>query len=74
MPPHVKAMECDIFATPVATLAALGPFDVVLSDLAPHTSGIKDADAVRSVELVEQVLGAHLASSCPTAQGASRGA
>ncbi len=56
VPPHVKAMECDIFATPVATLAALGPFDVVLSDLAPHTSGIKDADAVRSVELVEQVL------------------
>jgi len=56
VPPHVTAMECDIFATPVADLAALGPFDLVLSDLAPHTSGIKEADAIRSVELVELVL------------------
>ncbi len=56
VPPQVTAMECDLFATPVADLAALGPFDLVLSDLAPHTSGIKDADAYRSVELVEQVL------------------
>ena len=53
VPPHVKAMECDIFATPVPTLAALGPFDAVLSDLAPPT--VADACLVEGGSLVAKV-------------------
>lgn len=32
-------------------------FDVVLSDMAPNTTGIKDVDQIRSLELVEKVFG-----------------
>ncbi|MBL8605048.1 MAG: RlmE family RNA methyltransferase [Myxococcales bacterium] len=53
-PPYVTRLELDIFKTPVGEMAALGPFDLVLSDMAPHTSGMKEADAWRSVELVER--------------------
>lgn len=54
--PNVVAEELDIFAVPVAHFIARGPFDVVVSDIAPHTSGIKEADAARSEELVERCL------------------
>lgn len=38
------------------TLTALQKFDVILSDLAPRTSGVKDADQWKSVELCMQVV------------------
>lgn len=38
------------------TLTALGKFDVILSDLAPRTSGVKDIDQWKSVELCMQVV------------------
>lgn len=56
VPPHVKALQLDIFETPLEQLEALGPFDVVLSDMAPHTSGVRDADVVRSEALVERAI------------------
>ncbi len=56
VPPHVKAAELDLLASPLADIAALGPFDVVVSDMAPHTSGVRDADVARSVELVERAI------------------
>ncbi|MEA3304622.1 MAG: RlmE family RNA methyltransferase [Patescibacteria group bacterium] len=34
-----------------------GQFDTIISDLAPNTSGIKDVDQMRSIELDEMVLG-----------------
>lgn len=44
-------------ATIEAALTALGgPADVVLSDLSPKLSGIRDADVARSLELVETAL------------------
>lgn len=38
-------------------LARLGPFDVVLSDMAPKTTGHKFTDQVRSLELCQAALG-----------------
>ncbi len=35
---------------------ANGPFDVVLSDMAPRTSGTREADQARSYELVMRAL------------------
>lgn len=54
--PNIRFEQMDIFECPVARFAALGPFDVVVSDIAPHTSGIKEADAARSEALVERCL------------------
>jgi len=36
-------------------LCSYGPFDVVLSDMAPNTSGIKTVDQAKSLELVEEI-------------------
>lgn len=57
--PHVTSIRGDIFSEDVANkIAAIYPqkFDVILSDLAPKTSGIKDVDQFKSVELNAQVL------------------
>jgi len=40
----------------VAAFMRLGPFDVLLSDMAPKTTGIKFADQARSLELCEAAL------------------
>ncbi len=54
--PQVTAVQLDVFAASLDEFRALGPFDVVLSDMAPHTTGIRDADVARSCELVERAL------------------
>ena len=56
VPPHVKAVELDVLAAPLADIAALGPFDAVVSDMAPHTTGVREADAARCAELVERAI------------------
>jgi 23S rRNA (uridine2552-2'-O)-methyltransferase len=56
VPPHVKAAALDVLAAPLADIAALGPFDVVVSDMAPHTTGVREADAARCAELVERAI------------------
>ncbi len=55
-PPHVTQREIDLLACPLEDLAALGPFDLVVSDMAPHTSGLRDQDVARSEELVERAI------------------
>lgn len=40
----------------VDAFARLGPFDVVLSDMAPKTTGVKFTDQARSLELCEAAL------------------
>jgi len=40
----------------LSAFAAQGPFDVVLSDMAPQTTGIKFTDQARSLELAEAAL------------------
>jgi 23S rRNA (uridine2552-2'-O)-methyltransferase len=49
--------RADIFTEEtLSELAALGPFDLLLSDAAPSTSGGRLIDAARSLELAEAVL------------------
>lgn len=54
--PNVTFEQMDILECPVERFTAWGPFDLVVSDIAPHTSGIKEADAARSEALVERCL------------------
>ncbi len=57
LPGHVRVVVGDAFSVEPASLLHEGqPFDVVLSDMAPATSGIKSADAARSAELVRRAL------------------
>ena len=56
---NVVFVQADVFADDpglTATLEAMGPFDLVLSDMAPKTTGIKFADQARSLELCGQAL------------------
>lgn len=55
---HVVTLRQDIFdeSFPDKLKELYGPFDAVLSDMAPKTSGIKVADAARSALLVERAL------------------
>jgi 23S rRNA (uridine2552-2'-O)-methyltransferase len=50
-PPHVRVVQGDALTLETAALSELGPYDVVLSDMAPNTSGTKAADQARSFEL-----------------------
>ena len=54
---HYRFVQGDIFSEAIfTTLHELGPFDVILSDAAPRTSGSGLVDAQRSFELAERVL------------------
>lgn len=64
-PPQVKFMREDIFnpsADFEAELKVLGPFDVVLSDMAPATTGDKFTDQARSFNLARAALDFALSS------------
>ncbi|MFT5356457.1 MAG: 23S rRNA (uridine2552-2'-O)-methyltransferase [Polyangiales bacterium] len=50
LPPHASFRIGDMYDETVESLG--GPFDVVISDMAPDTSGQRDADMYRSYELV----------------------
>ena len=54
---YYRFVQGDIFSQEIfSTLSELGPFDVILSDAAPRTSGSGLVDAQRSLELAERVL------------------
>ncbi len=58
-PAQVNFLQDDVFAPGpelTALLESLSPFDVVLSDMAPKTTGVKFADQARSEELCRQAL------------------
>jgi len=55
IPAHAEIMAADIFTLDVASLGT--DFNVVLSDMAPATTGHKDVDAARSYNLCEAALG-----------------
>ncbi len=50
-PPNVRVVEGDALTLETAELSAFAPYEVVLSDMAPNTSGLKGADQARSFEL-----------------------
>ncbi|MBI4705407.1 MAG: RlmE family RNA methyltransferase [Deltaproteobacteria bacterium] len=54
--PNVETLRSDVLGIPPARLATLGPYDVVLSDMAPHTSGDRATDQIRSFELFAAAL------------------
>ena len=55
--PNVKLWEKDVFSlNSYEDLDCMKPFDVVLSDMAPNTTGIRDVDQIRSLELVEKII------------------
>lgn len=57
MPPQVTVIQGDVFELSPEDLMPDGAlFDVLLSDMAPRTSGIPSADAARSAELVRRAL------------------
>lgn len=56
-PPNTSFLQRDVFSEDpdlLAALASLSPFDVVISDMAPSTTGIRFADQARSLELCER--------------------
>lgn len=59
LPPNAQSMAGDVFRpTPEvdAFMKELAPYDVVLSDMAPSTSGTRLSDQSRSAELVVRTL------------------
>ena len=52
----MQAVELDVLAAPLESFAALGPCDLVVSDMAPHTTGMREADAALSAELVDRAM------------------
>jgi 23S rRNA (uridine2552-2'-O)-methyltransferase len=57
LPKNVKVLQADIFEMTVKDLEINGGMvDVILSDMAPKTIGIRDTDAQRSFALNQQVL------------------
>lgn len=56
-PENITFLQADVFSDSPELLAAiepLAPFDVVISDMAPKTTGIKFADQAASLELCER--------------------
>ena len=56
---NITFLQADVFSDSPELLAAmepLAPFDLVISDMAPKTTGIKFADQANSLELCERAL------------------
>jgi len=57
LPPHVHFIQADVFELLPADLRQISDeFDVVLSDLAPATTGIRSVDSSRSFALFQRAL------------------
>ena len=57
LPGSVRLIQGDaVSLTPAELMGDGGPFDVILSDLAPKTTGVPSADAARSADLVRRAL------------------
>jgi 23S rRNA (uridine2552-2'-O)-methyltransferase len=56
LPPHAVFLQADVFALEDDRLAQFAPYDVVLSDMAPKTTGSRPTDQARSFELFMRAL------------------
>jgi 23S rRNA (uridine2552-2'-O)-methyltransferase len=63
--PNATASQGDALSLDNAALALHAPYDVVLSDMAPSTSGNRDADQARSFELFMRAVEVALALGAP---------
>lgn len=66
LPPQAMALVGDALALEDTVFAAHGPYDVVLSDMAPNTSGAKELDQARSHELFLRAVAVAAAVGRPT--------
>lgn len=57
LPPQALFVLGDVFALEDDVLAGFAPYDVVLSDMAPRTTGNRSTDQARSFELFMRALG-----------------
>jgi 23S rRNA (uridine2552-2'-O)-methyltransferase len=57
LPPQGRSELGDALAITNETLSAFAPYDVVLSDMAPNTTGNRAADQAKSFELFMRALG-----------------
>lgn len=64
-PPNVKVAQGDALTIENAALSEFAPYDVVLSDMAPNTSGSKIRDQSGSLELCLRALDVALALGKP---------
>ena len=55
-PPQAIFMDCDVVTADLRDLALFAPYDVVLSDMAPKTTGTRAADQAQSFELFMRAL------------------
>lgn len=62
---NVKVLEGDALSLDSAVLAAHAPYDIVMSDMAPNTSGSKFQDQARSTELFLRALEVAIAHGKP---------
>ena len=62
---NVRALEGDALSLDSTALSAHAPYDVVLSDMAPNTSGSKFQDQARSTELFLRALEVAVAHGKP---------
>ena len=56
LPPHATFVQGDALALDNAALSTFAPYDVVLSDMAPRTTGNRLGDQTRSYELFMRAL------------------
>jgi 23S rRNA (uridine2552-2'-O)-methyltransferase len=56
LPPHATFVEGDALTMETEALATFAPYDVVLSDMAPQTTGSKLQDQARSFDLFMRAL------------------
>jgi 23S rRNA (uridine2552-2'-O)-methyltransferase len=56
LPPNATFLQADALAVDGAELAHFAPYDVVLSDMAPNTTGSRITDQARSFELFMRAL------------------
>jgi 23S rRNA (uridine2552-2'-O)-methyltransferase len=69
LPPPAQTWVADAFAPELLErlrLEGRAPYDAVLSDLAPKTSGVRSADEARSLELAGRALGLSLSVLKPS--------
>ena len=52
-PPQVTILQADLLTSPRTLVENDGPFDLVLSDMAPKTMGRREVDQARSLELCQ---------------------
>ena len=53
-PPQVSILTADLLRCGPESVLGQGPFDLVLSDMAPKTTGRRDVDQARSLELSQK--------------------